>query len=501
MTKTAPKNILISVFHKNGLAELLKALSTLNVSIFSTGGTATAIQALGYSVNLIEDLTGFPAMLNGRVKTLHPKVFGGLLARRNHPTDLDELDEYDIPTFDWVIVDLYPFENCLKLKSDHHEQIEQIDIGGVSLIRAAAKNYQDILVISQIEQYPELITLINQHQGETDLSTRKWFAHQAFTLTAKYDQLIAHYLYSEVEQISLKLKYGENPHQTAEFIGDFYQQFECYGDKQPSYNNLVDLEAGLQVIDEFEEPSFAILKHTNTCGLASHLQLEKAFDRALAGDPISAFGGILVCNQKINLATAEKIDQLFYEVLVAPDYSAQALARLQARKRRLILKRIHRTDADLAKSKKTVLNGMLVQALDRAIELPEQWQIMTDVPLQIQESTDALFALRAVKHLKSNAIALVKNKQLIGMGCGQTSRIIALEQAIDKAKQGKFDLQGAVMASDAFFPFPDCIERAAEQGIRTVIQPGGSKRDQESIDAAKRLQVTLIMTGVRHFKH
>ena len=361
-------------------------------------------------------------------------------------------------------------------------------------------NNKDTLVISKVSQFPQLLDIISQQQGSTRLEQRRSLAKQAFQLTAEYDQLIANYLNTEEDQTSLMLKYGENPHQSAEYLGDFYKQFECYGDKQPSYNNLVDLDAGLQVIAEFKEPTFAILKHTNTCGLASHVELEKAFDRALACDPISAFGGILVSSRKIELAVAKKIDQLFYEVLVAPDYSEQALEHLQTRKQRLILKQLPQAMPP-RQSEKSILNGTLIQDVDRSIESRDQWQVIGDGSLKPQDSDDTLFALRAVKHLKSNAIALVKNKQLIGMGCGQTSRISALEQAIIKAQQGQFDLNGAIMASDAFFPFADCIERAAEVGIQTVIQPGGSRRDQDSIEAAKRLGITLIMTGVRHFKH
>ena len=500
MVLNTPQNVLISVYHKDRLAELMPALTALEVNIYSTGGTAQAIRSLGYSVRLIEDLTGFPTLFNGRVKTLHPKVFGGILARRKYKADVEALNEYGIPNFDWVIVDLYPFEQYLQLKSDHAEQIEKIDIGGVSLIRAAAKNYQDTLVISKVSQFPQLLDIISLQKGSTRLEQRKSLAKQAFQLTAEYDQLIANYLDAEEDQATLTLKYGENPHQSAEYLGDFYKQFECYGDKQASYNNLVDLDAGLQVIAEFKEPTFAILKHTNTCGLASHIELEEAFNRALACDPISAFGGILVSNRKIELTTAKKIDQLFYEVLVAPGYSEQALEHLQMRKRRLILKQLPQA-SQLHQSMKSILNGTLIQDVDRIIESPDQWQLVGEKPLKTQESNDALFALRAVKHLKSNAIALVKNKQLIGMGCGQTSRISALEQAIIKAQQCQFDLNGAIMASDAFFPFADCVERAAEVGIQTVIQPGGSRRDQDSIEAAKRLGITLIMTGVRHFKH
>lgn len=501
MNVLRPKNVLISVYRKDGLSDLLCALNTLDITIYSTGGTADTIQQLGYSVRLIEELTGFPSMLGGRVKTLHPKVFGGVLARRNNAADLSEINEYSIPLFDWVIVDLYPFEQYLNFNNGHKEQLEHIDIGGVSLIRAAAKNYLNTLIISDIEQYPDLQRIIQENQGSTSQVTRLSFAQKAFSLTARYDQLISHYLCTDVDPNYLALKYGENPHQKAQFIGNLFQYFEFYGDKQPSYNNLVDLEAGLQVIAEFEEPTFAIIKHMNTCGLASDYNLDICFARALACDPMSAFGGVFVTNQKINLNTAEEIDRLFYEVLVAPDYSDQALDLLAARKNRLILKNLKQEVTYPVRSEKSVLDGILVQDLDLHIELPEQWNTVTTIPANSREIEDALFALKSVKHLKSNAIALVKNKQLIGMGCGQTSRITALEQAISKAELGEFDLTGAVMASDAFFPFSDCVERAAKVGVKTIIQPGGSRRDRDSIVAAEQLKVTLILTGIRHFKH
>ena len=515
-----PNNVLISVYHKERLPQLAEALSTLSVNIFSTGGTARALEALGVEVTFIEELTQSPPMLGGRVKTLHPKVFGGILARRDREDDRADVARAQLPLFDWVIVDLYPFVESMRAQADHAQLIEHIDIGGVSLIRAAAKNYLHTLIVPSEAQFDDLIELIHDRGGYTDASTRRRFAARAFTLTTRYDQEIARFLDAPLltpaydalpappqapPPQTRTLRYGENPHQRAQFTGDFSQHFTQLNGPELSYNNLIDLDAAVQLITEFDRPTCAILKHTNPCGLASRDDLVQAYTAALSCDPTSAFGGVIVSNVEVDLETAELIGALFYAVLAAPSYTPEALEVLTQRKGRVILQLCD--DITLSSGlprptmQRSLFSGVLVQEMDRNLEEPERWCSVTSSRPNVSETADLGFALRAVKHLKSNAIALVKDAQLIGMGCGQPSRIDALNQAIDKARRYGFDLDGAVMASDAFFPFPDCVTRSADMGIRAIIQPGGSRRDQESIDVADELGVAMVMTGVRHFKH
>ncbi len=503
------KSALISVYHKDGLDPVVKKLDELNVRIYSTGGTQRYIESLGIEVHAVEDLTGYPSILDGRVKTLHPKVFGGILARRE-PWHLSELEQYKIPEIDLVIVDLYPFEETLVETDDEKSIIEKIDIGGISLIRAAAKNYRDVVVIPSRKDYSILSNLLNFKNGATEISDRKALAAKAFSISAHYDLAIAGYFLEQhqpegFEEGDLKngkaLRYGENPHQSGWFFGDLEEQFTKLNGKALSYNNLVDIEAAVNLMAEFQtaSPTFAVLKHTNSCGLATRSSVEEAWQAALAGDPISAFGGILICNRPIDTATASAIDQIFYEVLIAPDFEPEALELLRKKKNRILLQ--IKSFEIASPTYRRLLNGVIQQDADLAIEQPGTWKVVTEKSPSVSEKTDLLFALKCVKHLKSNGIVLAKDQQLIGMGCGQTSRVDALNQAIAKAQRLGFDLQGAVMASDAFFPFPDCIEIGGAVGVTAVIQPGGSKKDQDSIDASNERGMAMVTTGVRHFKH
>jgi len=503
------KNALISVYYKDNLELLLQLLQKYGIKIYSTGGTEKFIRDLGMEVIAVEDLTGYPSILGGRVKTLHPCVFGGILARRDNSSDVEQTQEYKIPEIDLVIVDLYPFEETVKSGASEEDIIEKIDIGGISLIRAAAKNHKDVVILSSQDDYREFENMLVENEGYTTLEQRKYFAKRAFHTSSHYDTTIFNYFNNDSidpltvfkhSEVQFKnLRYGENPHQSAVFYGDLDSMFTKLNGKELSYNNLVDVDAAVALIDEFSEPTFAILKHTNACGIASNDSIIEAWRTALACDPVSAFGGVLICNGKIEKETAEEINNLFFEVLIAPEYSEEALRVLTAKKNRIILQR---KDTKLpVKHFKTLLNGVIQQDKDTAIEDIEQMECVTEREPTANELTDLLFALKIVKHTKSNTIVLVKNGQLLASGVGQTSRVDALTQAIEKAKHFKFSLEGAVMASDAFFPFPDCVEIAANAGITSVLQPGGSIKDKESVNMADKKNISMVLTGVRHFKH
>lgn len=498
---------LISVFHKDGLENIVHKLDELGVKIYSTGGTREFIEDLGVRVHAVEDITSYPSILGGRVKTLHPKIFGGILARRHVEGDAQQLTDYEIPEIDLVLVDLYPFEETVASGADEESIIEKIDIGGISLIRAAAKNFKDVVTIPSKKQYDQLYQILNDQGGETTLPERKELAMEAFNISSHYDTAIFNYFNRSFDHPSFKqsmsdakvLRYGENPHQSGTFFGRFDELFEQYHGKEISYNNLLDIEAAVYLIDDFEETTFAILKHNNACGIASRDNLLEAYKDALAGDPVSAFGGILITNDKLDAASAEEIDKLFFEVIIAPAYEDDALDILKKKKNRIILLR---KDAELPdKQFRTLLNGVIVQDRDTSMENREQMKLATQKQPTDEEYSDLEFALKIVKHTKSNAIVLAKNKQLCASGVGQTSRIDALKQAISKANAFKLDINGAVMASDAFFPFADSVQIAHEGGIRSVIQPGGSVRDQESIDFCDQHDMAMVFTGVRHFKH
>lgn len=502
------RSALVSVYYKDGLDPILHELHRLGVALYSTGGTFQYIQSLGLPAIPVEEITGYPSILDGRVKTLHPAVFGGILARRE-PAHLEQLESYHLPEIDLVIVDLYPFEETVAGSASEEEIIEKIDIGGISLIRAAAKNYQGVAVVPSRQEYALFLNMLRETQGQLTLEHRRELARRAFKVSSNYDIAIFNYFNEGVADIAFKysihrsdiLRYGENPHQNGVFFGDFEQIFDKLGGKAISYNNLLDIDAAVQIMRELRnaEPAFAILKHTNTCGLAVRPTLLEAWQTALACDPTSAFGGIFICNRPVDAPTAAEIDKLFYEVLIAPGFDDDALELLQAKKNRILLR--IRDYFVRPRSFRSLLNGVVEQDTDLRIESPDDYQVATLRAPTPQEVDDLLFAGIAVKHLKSNAIALVKNKQLIGMGCGQPSRVDALRQAIAKARAFGFDLQGAVMASDAFFPFPDCVEIADQAGITAVVQPGGSIKDQESIDYCNDHNMAMVLTGIRHFRH
>lgn len=501
------KNALISVFYKDNLEPLVKLLHAQGVQLFSTGGTEKFIRDLNIPVIAVEDLTGYPSILGGRVKTLHPAIFGGILSRRALASDQKECETHKIPNIDLVIVDLYPFEETVKADSSEQEIIEKIDIGGISLIRAAAKNFNDVVIISSKEQYKTLENILTETPATTSLAQRKAFARDAFHVSSHYDTAIFSYFNQEdalpVFKQSLSsaktLRYGENPHQKGVFYGNLEEMFQQLNGKELSYNNLVDIDAAVALIDEFQEPTFAILKHTNACGIASNKSLFQAWTKALAADPISAFGGVLICNREVDAQTATEINKLFFEVLIAPEFSEEALEILKSKKNRVLLKRL---PVELPKKEfKTLLNGVIEQDKDSVIEGVDDMKNVTTKEASPAELADLAFALKVVKHTKSNTIVLVKNQELLASGVGQTSRVDALKQAIEKAGSFSFDLHGAVMASDAFFPFPDCVEIAADAGITAVVQPGGSIKDQESIDKANEKGIAMVVTGVRHFKH
>jgi phosphoribosylaminoimidazolecarboxamide formyltransferase/IMP cyclohydrolase len=502
------QNALISVFYKDGLEPIVELLSKMGVNIYSTGGTQDFIEKLGIKVNRVEDLTNYPSILGGRVKTLHPKVFGGILARRSNTQDQSEVKEFEIPFFDLVIVDLYPFEETLKSTNEESKIIEKIDIGGVSLIRAAAKNYNDVAIVCDKNDYVQLHSLLSAQEGITDLLQRRAFATKAFEVTSKYDTLIHHYFSTEnsnqkTEAIQLgeavTLRYGENPHQQGVFHGNLNELLEKLHGKELSYNNLLDIDAAVNLIEDFTEPTVAIIKHNNPCGLSSRDTISNAWKDALAGDPVSAFGGVIVLNKTVDEATASEMDKIFFEVVIAPDYSAEALAILQTKKNRIILK----LKGKLPKTQlyRSVLNGLIKQDKDSVILKASDLKQVTEMAATESEISDLLFADIICKHAKSNTIVLVKNKQLVGIGCGQTSRVDALKQAISKAKGFDFDLNGTVMSSDAFFPFPDCVEIAYNEGIKTVIQPGGSIKDDASITYCNANKMSMYFSGIRHFKH
>ncbi len=503
------KSALVSVYSKEGLEPIIQELDKLNVTIYSTGGTQKFINDLDVEVTPVEEITSYPSILGGRVKTLHPKVFGGILNRQNNDSDIAELEEYEIPQIDLVIVDLYPFEKTVASGADHQEIIEKIDIGGISLIRAAAKNYRDVICVSSVDDYPELLKLIREGQGRLSEEARMSFAAKAFNVSSHYDTTIFNYFNKDQEIASLKiseskgkiLRYGENPHQKGFFFGEFDDIFTKLHGKELSYNNLLDVDAAVNLMNEFknEGPTFAILKHNNACGFATRSTLHQAYVDALAGDPVSAFGGILICNAEIDKATAEEVHKLFCEVVIAPSYSEQALEILKGKKNRIIL---ILKDVELSKTiVRTCLNGALVQDRDNKTDSISELTNVTKSKPTDPELDDLIFASKICKHTKSNTIVLVKNKQLCASGTGQTSRVDALNQAVHKAQSFNFDLNGAVMASDAFFPFPDCVEIANKAGIKAVIQPGGSIKDKLSIDFCNENDVAMVFTGTRHFKH
>lgn len=500
-------NALISVFYKDGLAPIAKTLHENGVNIYSTGGTQDFLEKMGIPVFPVEKLTGYPSILGGRVKTLHPKIFGGILARREEAQDLSEVKEFEIPLFDLVMVDLYPFEETLASTSDESKIIEKIDIGGVSLIRAAAKNFKHSCIVSHTNQYAQLLEILNNQEASTTLAQRKEFAAKAFQVTSHYDTAIFNYFNSGQNLPAFKvsydhgttLRYGENPHQKGFYFGhlkDFLQQLNG---KELSYNNILDVDAAVNLLGDFEAPTVAIIKHNNPCGVASRETLLQAWTDALAGDPVSAFGGIIALNRTVDLATAREMDKIFLEVMVAPAYDDDAFELLKGKKNRILLVQTGKIPA--SQSIRSVLNGVLVQDKDMVIVNASDLKAVTSHKATDAEIEDLLFADRIVKHTKSNTIILAKNKQLLGIGCGQTSRVDALKQAIAKAKAFGFDLNGAAMSSDAFFPFPDCVEIARNEGIHAVIQPGGSIKDDASIAYCEQNGMPMYFTGIRHFKH
>ena len=505
-TKTI-KSALISVFSKEGLEPIIKKLHEQNVIFYSTGGTEEFIKNLGIPVVPVEDVTSYPSILGGRVKTLHPKVFGGILNRQDNETDVQQMQEYDIPQIDLVIVDLYPFEKTVASGASEEDIIEKIDIGGISLIRAAAKNFKDTVIVPSVAEYSMLLDLISNQNGATTLENRKWFATKAFHVSSHYDTAIFNYFNTDesIFKVSIDhgqiLRYGENPHQKGFFFGDFDAMFKKVHGKELSYNNLLDVDAAVNLINEFknEGPTFAILKHNNACGLATRTSISEAYNAALACDPTSAFGGVLIANTKIDLATATEINKLFCEVVIAPSYDEAALVLLQEKKNRIILVQ---NEVELPqKQVRTCLNGILVQERNNITDTKADLKTVTTTAPTEQEINDLIFASKVCKNTKSNTIVFAKNGTLISSGTGQTSRVDALLQAIEKARTFGFDLHGASMASDAFFPFPDCVEIAKEAGITAVIQPGGSIKDQLSIDYCNENKVAMVFTGTRHFKH
>ena len=500
------KTALVSVYHKEGLDEIITKLHEEGVEFLSTGGTRQFIESLGYPCKAVEDLTSYPSILGGRVKTLHPKIFGGILCRRGLEQDIQQIEKYEIPEIDLVIVDLYPFEATVASGADEAAIIEKIDIGGISLIRAAAKNYNDVIIVASQAQYKPLLDMLMEHGATSSLEERRWMAKEAFAVSSHYDSAIFNYFDAEEGSAfrcsansQKALRYGENPHQKGYFYGNLDEMFDQIHGKEISYNNLLDINAAVDLIDEFDDVTFAILKHNNACGLASRPTVLEAWKDALAGDPVSAFGGVLITNAVIDRATAEEINKIFFEVIIAPDYDTDALEVLTQKKNRIIL--VQKNVKLPSQQIRTVLNGVLVQDKDTKSETAQDMKtVTTKVPTEA-EIADMIFANKIVKHSKSNSIVLAKNGQLCASGVGQTSRVDALKQAIEKAKSFNFDLNGAVMASDAFFPFPDCVEIAKNAGVTAVVQPGGSIKDQESVDYCNANNVAMVMTGFRHFKH
>lgn len=502
------KKALISVFYKDGLDEILKLLHENGVEFISTGGTQKFIEQLGYPCAAVENLTGYPSILGGRVKTLHPKVFGGILARRDNEQDKLQTQQYEIPEIDLVIVDLYPFSETVASGASQADIIEKIDIGGISLIRGAAKNYNDVVIVASKNQYEPLRRILAENGARTTLAERLFFAKEAFAVSSAYDSAIFSYFDSLAEHpTALRLaidgektmRYGENPHQKGYFFGRFDEMFEQLHGKEISYNNLLDIDAAVSLIAEFSDTTFAVLKHNNPCGVASRPTVKEAWVDALAGDPVSAFGGVLVTNATIDGETAAEINKIFFEVIIAPAYEPGALGILEQKKNRIIL--VQKKPLDTTRQFRSILNGALVQERDTKVETSEDLRQVTEAAINPSQIDDLLFANKLVKHCKSNAIVLAKNRQLCAAGVGQTSRVDSLRQAIDKARSFEFDLNGAVMASDAFFPFADCVEIAHKAGVDAVIQPGGSIRDNESIDYCNANGVAMVMTGFRHFRH
>jgi phosphoribosylaminoimidazolecarboxamide formyltransferase/IMP cyclohydrolase len=501
------KNALVSVFYKDNLEPVIKKLHELGVGLYSTGGTQTFIEGLNIPVTPVETLTSYPSILGGRVKTLHPKIFGGILSRRGLESDIAQLEEYEIPEIDLVIVDLYPFEQTVASGASEQDIIEKIDIGGISLIRAAAKNFSDVIIISSRNDYPSLLDLLNSKEGNSDLTDRKKFATKAFSVSSQYDTAIFNWFNSDNSELVFRhaenggrtLRYGENPHQQAKFFGDLAGMFEQLNGKELSYNNLLDVDAAVGLIADFEEPTFAIIKHNNACGLASRDSVVDAWNAALAADPVSAFGGILVCNRHIDVTAAMEITKIFFEVIIAPSYDPAALDILKQKQNRIILVQ---KPVSLPKTQfRSLLNGVIAQEKDLRTETIADMKPVTASVPTAQEYDDLVFANKLVKHTKSNTIVFAKNRQLLASGTGQTSRVDALKQAIVKAQAFGFDLKGAVMASDAFFPFPDCVEIAGNVGIHAVIQPGGSIKDKDSIAYCDAHGMAMVFTGNRHFKH
>ena len=501
------KTALVSVFYKDGLEEILSLLNADGVKFLSTGGTKSFIESLGYNCQAVEDLTGYPSILGGRVKTLHPKVFGGILNRRENEGDRQQIAQYDIPEIDLVIVDLYPFEATVASGASDDDIIEKIDIGGISLIRGAAKNYNDVVIVASKQQYAPLAEMLKASGAASTLEQRRWFAKEAFAVSSGYDAAIYNYFAgSDADDLRITLngqramRYGENPHQKGFFYGGLNAMFDQLHGKEISYNNLLDIDAATQLMAEFGiEPTFAILKHNNACGVATRDTILKAWTDALAGDPVSAFGGVLISNTEINEEVANEINKIFFEVIIAPSYTADALNVLEQKKNRIIL--VQKQAAPRSRQFRSVLNGALVQDRDTAIETPDMLKTVTKVAPTAEQIDDLLFANKIVKQSKSNAIVLAKGGQLYASGIGQTSRVDALRQAIAKAQSFGFDLHGAVMASDAFFPFADCVEIADQAGITAVIHPGGSIRDNESVEYCDAHGMAMVTTGIRHFKH
>ncbi len=502
------RTALISVFHKDGLDEILAMLHADGVKFLSTGGTRSFIESLGYDCEAVEDLTGYPSILGGRVKTLHPKVFGGILNRRDLESDREQIAQYEIPEIDLVIVDLYPFADTVKSGADNAAIIEKIDIGGISLIRAAAKNYNDVAIVASKQQYPIIADMLREHGATTTLSERRLLAREAFSVSSGYDTAIFNYFDAEEGPTAMRvaldggkqMRYGENPHQRGFFFGDFDAMFSQLHGKEISYNNLLDIDAAVNLISEFDaEPAVAILKHNNACGLAQRQTVKQAWTDALAGDPVSAFGGVIITNTTVDAETAEEMNKIFFEVVIAPAYSDEALAILEQKKNRIIL--VQKQALDTTRQFRSVLNGALMQERDTKMVSPEELAVVTRrVPTE-RQIADMIFANKIVKQSKSNAIVLARDGQLLASGVGQTSRVDALKQAIAKAQSFGFDLKGAAMASDAFFPFADCVEIAHEAGIEAVIHPGGSIRDNDSIEYCDAHDMTMVKTGFRHFRH
>ena len=500
---------LISVFHKDGLGPIVETLHAQGVTLYSTGGTETFIKEMGIPVVAVEDLTSYPSILGGRVKTLHPKVFGGILNRQDNEGDMAQIKEFEIPQLDIVIVDLYPFEKTVASGASEQDIIEKIDIGGISLIRAAAKNYKDVICVSDRADYTDFLAILKTQDGATTLEQRKDFATRSFNTSSHYDTAIFNYFNggSQIDKLKISetkgqvLRYGENPHQKGVFFGNFEAMFTKLHGKELSYNNLLDVDAAVQLMGEFKEddPTFAILKHNNACGLATRDSLVTAYKDALAGDPVSAFGGVLIANRPIDMETATEIHSLFCEVVIAPGFTPEAQALLQEKKNRILL---IQNEVEMPQTQlRTCLNGFLLQEKDGITDAVKDLQYVTDTQPDAAAIEDLIFASKLCKHTKSNTIVLAKNKQLCASGTGQTSRVDALNQAIHKANSFSFNLEGAVMASDAFFPFPDCVEIAGNAGITSVIQPGGSIKDQLSVDYCNENKIAMVLTGTRHFKH